>query len=28
MALDLDGDKHNTGTSYESYLRMVLNKEA
>ena len=25
---DLDGDKHDRGTSYETYLRMVMGKEA
>jgi hypothetical protein len=28
LAMDLDGDKHDRGTSYETYLRMVLGKEA
>ena len=26
MATELDGDKHDTGTSYETYLRMVMSK--
>jgi hypothetical protein len=26
MAQDIDGDKHNQGTSYETYLRMVMSK--
>jgi hypothetical protein len=28
LAMDLDGDKHDRGTSYETYLRLVLNKES
>lgn len=28
LTMDLDGDKHDRGTSYETYLRMVLGKES
>jgi hypothetical protein len=28
LAMDLDGDKHDRGTTYESYLRLVLGRES